>query len=49
MGPDYHMTRLTVITDCASTDSDQSLLCTEWVTKDLSFLHKDSEEFDQTG
>ena len=33
----------------ASTQSDQSLLCNQWVAKDLSFLHVDSEDSDQTG
>ena len=32
-----------------SEDSDQSLLCVQWVAKDLSFLHADSEDSDQTG
>ena len=27
----------------------ESLLCTQWVAKDPSFLHADSEESDQTG
>ena len=46
--------------DCApSEDSDQpghppsliteSSVCTQWVAKDPSFLHVDSEDFDQTG
>ena len=29
--------------------SDQSSLCTQWVAKDLSFLHADSEDSDQSG
>ena len=33
----------------ASTQSDQSSLCAQWVAKDLSFLHADSEDSDQTG
>ena len=35
----------------ASTQSDQSSLCARWVAKDkdLSFLHEDGEDFDQTG
>ena len=33
----------------ASTQSDQSLLCTQWVAKDPRFLHADSEDSDQTG
>ena len=32
----------------ASAQSDQSLLCTQWVAKDLTFLHADSEDSDQT-
>ena len=32
----------------ASAQSDQSLLCTQWVAKDPSFLYADSEDFDQT-
>ena len=32
-----------------SAQSDQSLLCTQWVAKDPSFLHADSEDSDQTG
>ena len=32
-----------------STQSDQSLLCTHWVAKDLRFLHADSEDSAQTG
>ena len=32
-----------------SAQSDQSLLCTEWVAKDPSFLHVDSKDSDQTG
>ena len=27
----------------------ESSLCTQWVAKDPSFLHADSEDFDQTG
>ena len=35
---------------CASAQSHQSLfLCAEWVAKDQSFLHMDSEDSDQTG
>ena len=33
----------------ASAQSDQSLLCAQWVAKDPSFLHADSEDSDQTG
>ena len=33
----------------ASTQSDQSSLCTQWVAKDPSFLHADSKDSDQTG
>ena len=33
----------------ASTQSDQSLLCTQWVTKDPSFLYANSEDSDETG
>ena len=29
--------------------SDQSSLCAQWVAKDPSFLHADSEDSDQTG
>ena len=29
--------------------SDQSSLCAQWVAKDLSFLHADREDSDQTG
>ena len=29
----------------ASTQSDQSSLCTQWVAKDLRFLHADSEDW----
>ena len=32
-----------------SAKSDQSSLCAQWVTKDPSFLHADSEDSDQTG
>ena len=32
----------------ASTQSDQSSLCAQWVAKDQSFLHADSEDSDQT-
>ena len=32
----------------ASTQSDQSSLCAQWVAKDPSFLHADSEDSDQT-
>ena len=32
----------------ASAQSDQSLLCAQWVAKDLSFLHVDSEDSDLT-
>ena len=32
----------------ASAQSDQSSLCTQWVAKDPSFLHADSEDSDQT-
>ena len=34
---------------CAYAQSDQSLLYSQWVAKDLSFLHTDSEDSDQTG
>ena len=34
---------------CSSAKSDQSSLCTQWVAKDPSFLHADSEDSDQTG
>ena len=33
----------------ASTQSDQSSLCAQWVAKDPSFLHADSEDSDQAG
>ena len=33
----------------ASAQSDQSLLCAQWVAKDPRFLHADSEGSDQTG
>ena len=33
----------------ASTPSDRSLLCTQWVAKDPSCLHADSEDSDKTG
>ena len=33
----------------ASAQSDQSLLRAQWVAKDSSFLHADSEDADQTG
>ena len=33
----------------ATTQSDQSSLCVQWVAKDPSFLHVDSEDSDQTG
>ena len=33
----------------ASTQSDQSSLCTQWVAKDPRLLHADSEYSDQTG
>ena len=33
----------------ASVQSDQSSLCAQRETKDLSFLHADSEDSDQTG
>ena len=33
----------------ASAQSDQSLLCAQWVAKGPSFLHADSEDSDQTG
>ena len=29
----------------ASTESDQSSMCTQWVAKDISFLHADSEDW----
>ena len=32
----------------ASAQSGQSLLCSQWVAKDPSFLHEDSEDSDQT-
>ena len=32
----------------ASAQSDQSSLCAQWVAKDLSFLHADREDSDQT-
>ena len=34
---------------CASAQSDQSSQCAQWVVKDPSFLHADSEDSDQTG
>ena len=33
----------------ASAQSDQSSLCAQWVAKDPSFLHVDSEDSDQSG
>ena len=33
----------------ACAQSDQSLLCAQWVAKDPSFLHADSKDSDQTG
>ena len=33
----------------ASAQFDQSSLCAQWVAKDPSFLHADSEDSDQTG
>ena len=33
----------------ASTQSDQSSLCAQWVAKDPSFLHANSEDSDQPG
>ena len=33
----------------ASAQSDQSSLCARRIAKDLSFLHADSEDPDQTG
>ena len=33
----------------ASAQSDQSLLCAQWVAKEPSHLHADSEDTDQTG
>ena len=33
----------------ASAQSDQSLLCAQWVAEDPMFLHADSEDSDQTG
>ena len=33
----------------ASAQSDQSSLCAQWVAKDPSFLHADSEDSDRTG
>ena len=33
----------------ASAQSDQSSLCAQWLAKDPSFLHADSENSDQTG
>ena len=30
-------------------DRSESLLCTQWVAKDPSFLHADSKNSDQTG
>ena len=33
----------------ASTKSDQSSLCAQWVAKDPRFLHADTEDSDQTG
>ena len=35
--------------DWADAQSDQSSLCAQWVAKDLTFLHGDSEDSDQTG
>ena len=35
--------------DWASTQSDQSSLCTQWVAKGPRFLHADSKDSDQTG
>ena len=32
-----------------SAQSDQSLLCTQWIAKDPSFLHADTEDSDETG
>ena len=40
---------MTKPTKSASVQSDQSSLCAQWVAKDPSFLHADSEDPDQTG
>ena len=37
------------MTTQSSTQSDQSLLCTQWVAKDPRFLHADSIDSDQNG
>ena len=34
--------------DLASTQSDQTSLCAQWVVKDPSFLHADSKDADQS-
>ena len=34
---------------CTSAQSDQPSLCAQWGAKDISFLHADSEDSDQTG
>ena len=45
--PINHLSRL--MTKPTSTQSDQSSLCAQWVAKDSSFLHANSEDSDQTG
>ena len=33
--------------DCAPNEESESSLCAQWVAKDLSFLHADSEDFER--
>ena len=39
----------TQIKDASAQSAQESLLCTQWVAKNPSFLHADSEDSDQTG
>ena len=54
----HSMTKTNKITSAPSEDSDEpghvpglikSLLCAQWVPKDLKFSHADSKDSDQTG
>ena len=44
----WHVRQARLRSAWASTQSDQSSLCAQWVAKDHSFLQADSEDSDQT-
>ena len=47
--PPHDKTNKMTVRPLKTAQSDQSLLCAQWVAKNPSFLHEDSKDSDQTG